>query len=60
MTTRIVNVRLEVDAHPLFRDSELLKDLREQLRWLQEDPRRKADQRAWYVGEVAVAIESEG
>lgn len=56
MTTRIVNVRLQVDAHPLFRDSELLKDLREQLRWLQEDPPRKANLRAWHVGEVAVAI----
>jgi hypothetical protein len=60
MTTRIVNVRLQVDAHPLFRDSELLKDLREQLCGLQEDPPRKVNQRAWRVGEVAVAIEGEG
>ena len=38
---------------------ELLKDLREQLRWLKEDPPRKANMQAWVVGEVAVAIESE-
>lgn len=60
MTTRIVTARLQVDAHPLFTDHELLKDLREQLRWLQEDPPRKADQRAWVVGEVAVMIADEG
>ena len=59
MTTRIVNVRLEVDAHPLFSDGELLKDLHEKLRWLHEDPPRKAGQRAWDVGQVTVTMKAE-